>query len=74
MENCNHLKKGVGCMESLNITLERRREIDRILKENERKYKNGELNKTPLSEFLEKQKSKREVIDGLIERQGQNES
>ena len=55
-------------MENLNITPERRREIDAILKETERKYKSGEIKSIPLEEFKEKQKRKRKVLDELIER------
>ena len=55
-------------MENLNITSERKREIDAILKETERKYKNGEIKSISLEEFKEKQKRKRKVLAELIER------
>ena len=55
-------------MENLNITPERRREIDVILKETERKIKSGEIKSISLEEFKEKQKRKRKVLDELIER------
>lgn len=61
-------------MKVLNITPERRREINTILKENERKYKNGEIKSIPLSEFLEKLKRKREELDKLMERETEDES
>lgn len=42
--------------DKLKISLKRKIEIDKILKENERKYKSGELEKHSLKEFEEKQK------------------
>ena len=40
-------------MDDLNITPERRREIDEILKETQRRYENGEIKSMTLEEFLE---------------------
>lgn len=52
-------------MDELNITPERKREIDAILKETQRKYENGEIKSIPLEEFLEKMKKKREELNAL---------
>lgn len=41
-------------MEEKNITPERKREIDEILKESQRKYESGELKSVPLKVFLER--------------------
>lgn len=60
--------------DDLNITPERKREIDAILKESQRKYENGEIKSIPLDVFLEKQKRKREELNALIERTERDES
>lgn len=49
-------------MQDLNITSERRREIDAILKETQKTYENGEIKSIPLDEFLEKRRRKRQEI------------
>ena len=49
-------------MEEKNITPERKREIDEILKESLRKYESGELECVPLEVFLEEQRKKREWL------------
>lgn len=61
-------------MDDLNITLERRREIDAILKETQRKYENGEIKSVPLDVFLERHKRKREELNVLIGRNEEDES
>lgn len=68
---------GRSKMEDLNITLERRREIDEILKETERKYKNGEIKSIPLEAFLKEQKKKqelREMVCDLLNKAADEES
>lgn len=50
------LKTDKTSMNNLDITPERRREIDEILKETHKKYMNGEIGSMPLEEFLKKRK------------------
>ena len=45
-------------MEELNITQERKRQIDEILKESQRKYENGGIKSVPLKVFLERNKKR----------------
>lgn len=49
-------------MDDLNITLERRREIDAILKETQRKYENGEIKSMTLEEFFEREQKRWETF------------
>ena len=60
--------------DDLNITPKRKREIDAILKESQRKYENGEIKSIPLDVFLERQKRKMEELNALIERAKRDES
>lgn len=43
-------------MNDLDITSERKREIDEILKETHNQYMNGEIKARPLKEFMEERK------------------
>jgi len=52
-------------MNNLNISKERKNEIDNILKENQRKFENGELEKHSLKEFKEKYEIRRKEFEKL---------
>jgi hypothetical protein len=48
--------------EGLNISKERKLEINNILKESQRRYENGEIKAIPLKEFLKRQRVRMERI------------
>lgn len=52
-------------MKELNISKERKAEIDAILRESEERYKRGEIKSMPLNEFLEMQEKRRAQRDRI---------
>ena len=57
-------------MDDLDISHERKIEIDKLLKETEDKYKRGEIKARPLKEFLDEQEIKENKIKRVAFEQG----
>ena len=51
----------------LNLSIERKKEIDKILIDTERKILSGEIKTCSLKEFKQKQKQKRKELKSLYE-------
>ena len=60
--------------ESLEISLERKREIDSILMETHRKYLNGEIKTMSLEEFKKRQEQRVIELEKLISEQERRDS
>ena len=60
--------------ESLGISLERKREIDRILMETHREYLNGEIKTMSLEEFKKRQEQRVIELEKLISEQERRDS
>ena len=60
--------------ESLGISLERKREIDRILMETHRKILNGEIKTMSLEEFKKRQEQRVIELEKLISEQERRDS